>query len=106
MSFATQVEQLHLRLQQEKSMRMVLEKAMGRASSSLSPRHRHFYSQVTLVFTIRPTLFFFCKYKFVRLCLCALDDFKAKELITEIELLEEEVANREHHVLSLYRNIF
>lgn len=42
----------------------------------------------------------------MRLCLCALDDFKAKELITEIELLEEEVANREHHVLSLYRNIF
>lgn len=35
-----------------------------------------------------------------------MDDFKAKELITEIELLEEEVANREHHVLSLYRNIF
>uniref|UniRef100_A0A0D3E783 DUF547 domain-containing protein n=1 Tax=Brassica oleracea var. oleracea TaxID=109376 RepID=A0A0D3E783_BRAOL len=74
-SLERDVEQLHLRLQQEKSMRMVLEKAMGRASSSLSPRHRHFYSQ-------------------------------AKELITEIELLEEEVANREHHVLSLYRNIF
>ncbi|KAL0748772.1 hypothetical protein Bca101_030774 [Brassica carinata] len=74
-SLERDVEQLHLRLQQEKSMRMVLEKAMGRASSSLSPRHRHFYSQ-------------------------------AKELIIEIELLEEEVANREHHVLSLYRNIF
>ncbi|KAF2537101.1 hypothetical protein F2Q68_00020304 [Brassica cretica] len=74
-SLERDVEQLHLRLQQEKSMRMVLEKAMGRASSSLSPRHRHFSSQ-------------------------------AKELITEIELLEEEVANREHHVLSLYRNIF
>ncbi|CAG7862028.1 unnamed protein product [Brassica rapa] len=74
-SLERDVEQLHLRLQQEKSMRLVLEKAMGRASSSLSPRHRHFSSQ-------------------------------AKELITEIELLEEEVANREHHVLSLYRNIF
>lgn len=31
---------------------------------------------------------------------------QAKELITEIELLEAEVANREHHVLSLYRSIF
>ncbi|KFK31381.1 hypothetical protein AALP_AA6G104700 [Arabis alpina] len=74
-SLERDVEQLHLRLQQEKSMRMVLEKAMGRASSSLSPGHRHFSSQ-------------------------------AKELIAEIELLEAEVANREHHVLSLYRSIF
>lgn len=32
--------------------------------------------------------------------------FQTKELISEIELLEEEVANREQHVLSLYRNIF
>lgn len=31
---------------------------------------------------------------------------QTKELITEIELLEAEVANREHHVLSLYRSIF
>ncbi|KAG7532356.1 hypothetical protein ISN45_Aa08g000480 [Arabidopsis thaliana x Arabidopsis arenosa] len=76
-SLERDVEQLHLRLQQEKSMRMVLERAMGRASSSLSPghRHRHLTGQ-------------------------------AKELITEIELLEAEVANREHHVLSLYRSIF
>ncbi|CAH2046065.1 unnamed protein product [Thlaspi arvense] len=74
-SLERDVEQLHLRLQQEKSMRMVLEKAMGRASSSLSPGHRHFSSQT-------------------------------KELITEIELLEAEVANRENHVLSLYRSIF
>ncbi|XP_010494969.1 PREDICTED: uncharacterized protein LOC104772024 isoform X2 [Camelina sativa] len=74
-SLERDVEQLHLRLQQEKSMRMVLERAMGRASSSLSPGHRHFAGQ-------------------------------AKELITEIELLEAEVANREHHVLSLYRSIF
>ncbi|RVW92696.1 hypothetical protein CK203_041547 [Vitis vinifera] len=29
-----------------------------------------------------------------------------KELIAEIELLEEEVANREQHVLTLYRSIF
>ncbi|PQQ06828.1 uncharacterized protein Pyn_27217 [Prunus yedoensis var. nudiflora] len=29
-----------------------------------------------------------------------------KELISEIELLEEEVANCEQHVLSLYRSIF
>ncbi|XP_010518712.1 PREDICTED: uncharacterized protein LOC104798362 isoform X2 [Tarenaya hassleriana] len=59
----------------EKSMRMVLERAMGRASSTLSPGHRHFAAQT-------------------------------KELIAEIELLEEEVANREQHVLSLYRSIF
>ncbi|XP_044485716.1 uncharacterized protein LOC123211202 isoform X2 [Mangifera indica] len=31
---------------------------------------------------------------------------QTKELISEIELLEEEVANREQHVLSLYRSIF
>lgn len=31
---------------------------------------------------------------------------QTKDLITEIELLEEEVANREQHVLSLYRSIF
>ncbi|XP_010677054.2 uncharacterized protein LOC104892760 isoform X3 [Beta vulgaris subsp. vulgaris] len=66
---------LQSRLQQEKSMRNMLEKAIGRASSALSPGHRHFASQT-------------------------------KELIAEIELLEEEVANREQHVLSLYRNIF
>lgn len=32
--------------------------------------------------------------------------FQTKELIAEIELLEEEVANREQHMLSLYRSIF
>lgn len=37
-------------------------------------------------------------------CLCCV--FQTKELISEIELLEEEVANREQHVLSLYRSIF
>lgn len=31
---------------------------------------------------------------------------QTKELIAEIELLEEEVANREQHVLSMYRSIF
>lgn len=41
-----QIEQLQMRLQQEKSMRMVLERAMGRASSTLSPGHRHFAAQV------------------------------------------------------------
>ncbi|KAB1217003.1 hypothetical protein CJ030_MR4G021318 [Morella rubra] len=66
---------LQLRLQQEKSMRIMLERAMGRASSTLSPGHRHFAAQT-------------------------------KELISEIELLEEEVTNREQHVLSLYRSIF
>ncbi|KAJ4956607.1 hypothetical protein NE237_013390 [Protea cynaroides] len=74
-SLENDIEQLQLRLQQEKSMRITLERAMGRASSALSPGHRHFSAQT-------------------------------KELITEIELLEEEVANREQHVLSLYRNIF
>lgn len=45
---ALQIEQLQLRLQQEKSMRMMLERTMGRASSTLSPGHRHFAAQVTL----------------------------------------------------------
>ncbi|KAM3307442.1 hypothetical protein P3S67_009185 [Capsicum chacoense] len=74
-SLEKDIEQLQMRLQQEKSMRMVLERAMGRASSTLSPGHRHFAAQT-------------------------------KELIAEIELLEEEVANREQHVLSLYRSVF
>lgn len=69
------IEQLQLKLQQEKSMRMLLERALGRASSTLSPGHKQFANQT-------------------------------KELIAEIELLEEEVANREQHVLSLYRSIF
>ncbi|EEF31719.1 electron transporter, putative [Ricinus communis] len=74
-SLEKDIELLQLRLQQEKSMRMMLERAMGRVSSTLSPGHRHFATQT-------------------------------KELIEEIELLEEEVANREQHVLSLYRSIF
>ncbi|KAK4422902.1 hypothetical protein Salat_1872800 [Sesamum alatum] len=74
-SLEQDIEQLHLQLQQEKSMRVVLEKAIGRASSTLSPGHRHFAAQT-------------------------------KALIAEIELLEEEVATREQHVLSLYRSIF
>ncbi|KAL0446323.1 UNVERIFIED_CONTAM: hypothetical protein Slati_1760200 [Sesamum latifolium] len=44
-SLEQDIEQLHLRLQQEKSMRVVLEKAIGRASSTLSPGHRHFAAQ-------------------------------------------------------------
>ncbi|KAK3039497.1 hypothetical protein RJ639_028079 [Escallonia herrerae] len=40
-----QIEQLQLRLQQEKSMRMFLERAMGRVSSTLSPGHRHVAAQ-------------------------------------------------------------
>ncbi|KAH7514184.1 hypothetical protein FEM48_Zijuj11G0061700 [Ziziphus jujuba var. spinosa] len=74
-SLEKDIEHLQLRLQQEKSMRTMLERAMGRASSTLSPGHRHFAAQT-------------------------------KELIAEIELLEEEVANREQHVLTLYRSIF
>ncbi|KAI3995607.1 hypothetical protein MKX01_023352 [Papaver californicum] len=74
-SLEKDIELLQLRLQQEKSMRVVLQRAMGRASSTLSPGHGHVAAQAT-------------------------------ELIAEIELLEEEVANREHYVLSLYRNIF
>ncbi|XP_077234353.1 electron transporter, putative (Protein of unknown function, DUF547) isoform X2 [Tasmannia lanceolata] len=74
-SLENDIEQLQMRLEQEKSMRLTLERAMGRASSTLSPGHRHFASQT-------------------------------KELIAEIELLEEEIGNREQHVLSLYRSIF
>ncbi|GAB4835000.1 hypothetical protein Ancab_033267 [Ancistrocladus abbreviatus] len=74
-SLEKDIQLLQSRLQQEKSMRIVLERAIGRASSTLSPGHRHFAS-------------------------------KTKELIAEIELLEEEVANREQHVLALYRSIF
>ncbi|KAL2348167.1 hypothetical protein Fmac_002167 [Flemingia macrophylla] len=46
-SLEKDVEQLQLHLQQEKSMRMLLERAMGRASSTLSPGHRHFAAQTT-----------------------------------------------------------
>ncbi|RDX64501.1 hypothetical protein CR513_56938, partial [Mucuna pruriens] len=74
-SLEKDVEQLQLRLQQERSMRILLERAMGRASSTLSPGHRHFTAQT-------------------------------KDLIAEIELLEEEVTSREQQVLSLYRSIF
>ncbi|KAL8150862.1 hypothetical protein V2J09_020670 [Rumex salicifolius] len=76
-SLEKDIQLLQLKLQQEKSMRAMLERAIGRASSTLSPGHRHFGTQV-----------------------------QTKELIAEIELLEEEVANREQHVLSLYRDIF
>ncbi|CAH9086491.1 unnamed protein product [Cuscuta europaea] len=74
-SLEKDIEELQLRLQQERSMRMLLERTIGRTSSTLSPGHRHFSAQT-------------------------------KELIAEIELLEDEVANREKHVLNLYRSIF
>ncbi|CAL4940594.1 unnamed protein product [Urochloa decumbens] len=74
-SLENDVRQLQLHLHQERSMRVMLDRAIGRASSTLSPGHRHFPAQT-------------------------------KELIAEIELLEEEIANREQHVLTLYRSIF
>ncbi|KAI3687220.1 hypothetical protein L1987_80914 [Smallanthus sonchifolius] len=74
-SLENDIAQLQMRLQQEKSVRMLLERALGRTSSTLSPGHRHSANQT-------------------------------KELIAEIQLLEEEVMNREQHVLSLYRTIF
>ncbi|KAK1261934.1 hypothetical protein QJS04_geneDACA018457 [Acorus gramineus] len=66
-SLENDIQQLQMRLQQEKSVRIMLERAIGRTSSTLSPGHRHFAAQT-------------------------------RELITEIESLEEEVANREQHV--------
>ncbi|RLN19245.1 uncharacterized protein C2845_PM02G20200 [Panicum miliaceum] len=72
---ADRVRQLQLHLHQERSIRVMLDRAIGRASSTLSPGHRHFPAQT-------------------------------KELIAEIELLQEEIANREQHVLTLYRSIF
>ncbi|XP_010933651.1 uncharacterized protein [Elaeis guineensis] len=74
-SLENDIKQLQMHLYQEKTIRYVLEKAIGRASSTLSPGHRHFPAQT-------------------------------RELIAEIELLEEEITNREQHVLSLYRSIF
>ncbi|XP_043812329.1 uncharacterized protein LOC110629125 isoform X4 [Manihot esculenta] len=44
-SLEQDIELLQLRLQEEKSMRMMLERAMGRVSSTLSPGHRHFATQ-------------------------------------------------------------
>ncbi|CAL9029264.1 unnamed protein product, partial [Prunus brigantina] len=65
------IKQLQFRLQQEKSMRNMLERAIGRASSTLSS-------------SLRINL-----------------GINTKELISEIELLEEEVANCEqHHCIS------
>ncbi|KAL5224389.1 hypothetical protein ABZP36_011028 [Zizania latifolia] len=74
-SLENDIRQLQLHLHQERSIRVMLDRAIGRASSTLSPGHRHFPAQT-------------------------------KELIAEIELLEEEIANREQHVLTLYRSIF
>lgn len=69
------VADLQKRLQNERAVRHALEKAMGRASSAISPGHRHLTPQ-------------------------------AKELIQEINFLEEEVVDLEQHVLSLYRRFF
>ncbi|KAL0913021.1 hypothetical protein M5K25_016450 [Dendrobium thyrsiflorum] len=74
-SLENDIKKLQMHLRQEKSMRLMLERAIGRASSTLSPGHRHFTTQT-------------------------------RDLIAEIELLEEEIANREQHVLFLYRSIF
>ncbi|OAY73204.1 uncharacterized protein LOC109713807 isoform X2 [Ananas comosus] len=74
-SLENDIKQLQVNLHQERSIRTMLERAIGRASSTLSPGHRHFSAQT-------------------------------RELIAEIELLEEEIAHREQHVLSLYRSIF
>jgi hypothetical protein len=41
-----QVRQLQLHLYQERSIRVMLDRAIGRASSTLSPGHRHFPAQV------------------------------------------------------------
>lgn len=57
-----QIEQLQLRLQEEKSMRDMLERAMGRASSTLSPGHRHFSVQVIT------SLYYFSLKNCARIC--------------------------------------
>ncbi|MCO5612042.1 hypothetical protein L7F22_066304 [Adiantum nelumboides] len=69
------VAELQKRLKNERAVRHALEKAMGRASSAISPGHRHLTPQT-------------------------------KELIHEINFLEEEVVDLEQHVLSLYRRFF
>lgn len=48
-----QIEQLQMRLHQEKSVRIMLERAMGRASSTLSPGHRHFAAQVCMALIMK-----------------------------------------------------
>lgn len=45
------VEELQLRLEYEKSMRNTLERAMGRASSAISPGHHHFAPQTKELLT-------------------------------------------------------
>ncbi|KAJ3680604.1 hypothetical protein LUZ60_016882 [Juncus effusus] len=75
LSLENDIKKLQLHLHQEKSTRFMLEKAIGRVSSTLSPGHRHFSAQT-------------------------------RELIAEIELLEEEIAKREQHMLALYRAVF
>ena len=50
-----QVRQLQLHLHQERSIRVMLDRAIGRASSTLSPGHRHFPAQVWLIVHLLPT---------------------------------------------------
>lgn len=97
-------------------MRMLLERAMGRTSSTLSPGHRHFSAQVILCkcnvnvidCNVETILTSYIQPFISRARWRIYTSFwlQTKELIAEIELLEEEVANREQHVLSLYRSIF
>ncbi|KAA0039722.1 DUF547 domain-containing protein/Lzipper-MIP1 domain-containing protein [Cucumis melo var. makuwa] len=95
-SLENDIELLQLRLQQERSMRSMLERAMGRASSTLSPGHRHLAQELFCKVGVPSCQGSFLLFTF----------YQTKDLISEIELLEEEVANREQHVLSLYRSIF
>lgn len=86
-----QIEQLQSRLQQERSMRMVLERAMGRASSTLSPGHHHFAAQVILNFVYQtgtsrlcPTFFpeYFRKLK-------SWSNFTNSQILVSVMVLEE-----------------
>ncbi|KAL0910071.1 hypothetical protein M5K25_021002 [Dendrobium thyrsiflorum] len=47
-SKARWIKKLQMHLRQEKSMRLMLERAIGRASSTLSPGHRHFTTQINI----------------------------------------------------------
>ncbi|ONK56318.1 uncharacterized protein A4U43_C10F6760 [Asparagus officinalis] len=50
-SLENDIKKLQRHLHQEKTMRMMLERAIGRASSTLSPGHKHFTSQVSSNFS-------------------------------------------------------
>eukprot|EP00249_Psilotum_nudum_P005167 c18631_g1_i1 orf=235-1833(-) len=70
------LKDLHVKLQNERAMRDLLEQALGQASSVLFPVQSNFASQ------------------------------NARQLIKEIALLELEVANLEQHLLLLYQRAF